>query len=463
MIRIPEVAGRRIAVMGLGAAGLPTARALAASGARVLAWDDEPEARNRAAASGVAVADLLGADWHGIDTLVLSPGIPHNFPKPHPVAARARAADAAIVCDVDLLGRACPDAIYVGVTGTNGKSTTTALIAHILRTAGRAIEVGGNLGPAVLNFAPFGKGGIYVLEMSSYQLERTFSIAFDVAVLLNISPNHIDRHGDLAGYVAAKRRIFATGRKSQTAVIGDDDAETQRVAQQVEAEGRLAVVRITRAAPRPDMVGGGGGRLLDRTARGDPEAVIDLAEAPDLAGGHNAQNAAAAYAAARALDVQPQTIAAAMRSYRSLPHRLERIATIDGIVFVNDSKATSPDATAWALSSFRRIYLIAGGESKGVGYDALVPYLAAVVHAFLIGEAAGEIAIFLRKHGVAHSVVGDLERATTAAHAMAAADRGGGERIVLLSPACASWDQFANFGARGDAFRARVRRIERTA
>lgn len=454
MIRIPGYEHKRIAVMGLGVAGLPTVRALMASGAHVLAWDDGVESRNKAAAEGVPIVDLMSADWSGIDTLVLSPGIPHTFPKPHPIAERARKADAQIVCDVDLLGRAQPDAIYVGITGTNGKSTTTALIAHILTSAGKTIEVGGNLGPAVMNFAPLGKGGIYVLEMSSYQLERTFSISFDVAVLLNVSPNHIDRHGDLAGYVAAKARIFAGNRKKKTAVVGADDAESRQVADSV--ADRMHVVRVTRETPGPGMIGAEGTALVDRT--GDtPRIVLDMKDAPDLPGRHNAQNAAAAYAATRALGVAPEAIAAAMKTYRSLPHRLERVATIGGVTYVNDSKATSPEATVWALTSYDTVIWIAGGLSKEVGYDALIPYLPKIAHAFLIGKAAGEIAAFLATHGIPTTTSETMDRAVPAAHAMAAS--GKSAKVVLLSPACASFDQYRSFEKRGDDFRAQVKKL----
>ncbi len=453
MIRIPGYEHKRIAVMGLGVAGLPTVRALMASGARVLAWDDGVEGRNKAAAEGVPIVDLLSTDWSGIDTLVLSPGIPHTFPKPHPIAERARKEDAAIVCDVDLLGRACPDAVYVGITGTNGKSTTTALIAHILKSAGRKIEVGGNLGPPVLDFEPLGKDGIYVLEMSSYQLERTFSISFDVAVLLNVSPNHIDRHGDFAGYVAAKTRIFAGNRKRKTAVVGVDDDETRRIADAI--ADRLHVVRITREAPGRGMIGSEGTKLVDRTEDA-PRVVLDLKDAPDLPGRHNAQNAAAAYAAARALGVAPEAIAAAMKSYRSLPHRLERVATIDGVTYVNDSKATSPEATVWALTSYQRVIWIAGGLSKDVGYDALIPYLPRIAHGILVGKAAKEIAAFLAKYEVPHTIVGTIAEAVPAARANA---RASDTKVVLLSPACASFDQYRSFEKRGDDFRAQVKKL----
>ena len=454
MIRIPGHEHKRIAVMGLGVAGLPTVRALAASGAHVMAWDDGAESRNKAAAEGIPIVDLMSADWSGIDTLVLSPGIPHTFPKPHPIAERARKADAQIVCDVDLLGRAQPDTVYVGITGTNGKSTTTALIAHILKCAGKTIEVGGNLGPPVLDFAPLGKDGIYVLEMSSYQLERTYSISFDVAVLLNVSPNHIDRHGDFAGYVAAKARIFAGNRKKKTAVVGADDEETRRVADTL--ADRLHVVRVTREKPCAGMVGAEGTKLVDRTAE-TARIVLDLKDAQDLPGRHNAQNAAAAYAATRALGVAPEAIAAAMKTYRSLPHRLERVATIDGVTYVNDSKATSPEATVWALTSYDKVVWIAGGLSKEVGYDALIPSLPKIAHAFLIGKAAGEITAFLARHKIPATACETMERAVPAAHAKAKAETGA--KIVLLSPACASFDQYRSFEKRGDDFRAQVAKL----
>ena len=332
--------------------------------------------------------------------------------------------------------------------------TDTPLIAHILKCAGKTIEVGGNLGPPVLDFAPLGKDGIYVLEMSSYQLERTFSISFDVAVLLNVSPNHIDRHGDLAGYVAAKARIFAGNRKKKTAVVGVDDEETRRIADAI--ADRMHVVRVTREKPGAGMVGAEGTRLVDRTAEA-PRIVLDLKDAQDLPGRHNAQNAAAAYAAARALGVAPETIAAAMKTYRSLPHRLERVATIEGVTFVNDSKATSPEATVWALTSYDKVIWIAGGLSKEVGYDALIPYLPKIAHAFLIGKAAGEIAAFLAKHKIPSTTSETMERAVPAAHAKAKATTGA--KVVLLSPACASFDQYRSFEKRGDDFRAQVAKL----
>jgi UDP-N-acetylmuramoylalanine--D-glutamate ligase len=455
MIRLPALAGSRVAVMGLGIAGLATARALAASGADVRAWDDTEAARAAARAEGIALVDLAVADWAGIATLVLSPGIPHTFPAPHPVAERARAAGAEIVCDIELLARADPDAAFVGITGTNGKSTTTALLAHILEAAGRRHAVGGNLGPAALGLAPQGPGGLYVLELSSFQLERVSTIRFAAAALLNVAPNHLDRHGDLAGYVAAKRRIFDRAAPGALAVIGDDDAAARDVADRVRGRPEWRLVPITAGRPGPGMVGGADGALIDARET-PPRRVLDLAAAPALPGAHNAQNAAAAYALARHLGVAPDTIAAAMRSFPGLPHRQERVGAAGGVLFVNDSKATTAEAAARALSSYARVFWIAGGRSKAAGYAAVSPFLPRIAEAFLIGEAAGEIARFLAAAGVRHRVSGTLDRALDDAATAAGADAAPG-RVVLLSPACASYDQFKSFEARGDRFRALVR------
>jgi UDP-N-acetylmuramoylalanine--D-glutamate ligase len=463
MIRLPALAGQRVAVMGLGVAGLATARALAASGADVWAWDDGAAARQAAGAEGIALVDLADADWRGIGTLVLSPGIPHSFPAPHPVAERARAAGAEIVCDVELLARADAAADFVGITGTNGKSTTTALLAHILTAAGRKHAVGGNLGPAALGLAPQGEGGLYVLELSSFQLERVATLRLAAAALLNVAPNHLDRHGDLSGYVAAKRHIFDRAAPGALAVIGDDDDESRKVADRVRGRPEWRLVPITSGRPGPGMVGAAEGWLVD-AREAPPRRILDLAAAPALPGAHNAQNAAAAYALARHLNVPAETIAAAMRSFPGLAHRQERIGAAGGVVFVNDSKATTAEAAARALSSYARVFWIAGGRSKAAGYAATAPFLPRVAEAFLIGEAAGEIAAFLGDHGVRHRVSGTLERALADAAeaagidaAVAAGADTGPQGVVLLSPACASYDQFKSFEARGDRFRALVR------
>lgn len=457
MIPLPFLAGKAVAVMGLGVAGLATARALAASEAKVMAWDDTPESRTRAEREGLPLVDLARADWAGIELLVLSPGIPHSFPIPHPVAARAREAGVPIVCDIDLLGRAQATgdgrARLLGITGTNGKSTTTALVAHVLGSADRTIEFGGNLGPPVLAMRPLGPDGCYVLELSSYQLERTESVAWDVGVLLNISPDHLDRHGGMAGYVAAKARMFATQADGAVAVIGIDDEDSRALANRLVTEGRLQVRRISGRRIEPGILGVEDDNLVDWTGGGSKRTILPLDDLHRLRGSHNRQNVAAAFAACRALGLGDDEIVAAVRSFRGLPHRQELVASIGPIVFVNDSKATNQDAAATALSSFERIYWIAGGQPKEGGYGAIDPYLDRIAHAFLIGAAAEAIANHLGDR-VPHTIAGTLDRAVSAAVDMAARDPVPDEKVILLAPACASFDQFANFGERGDAFRA---------
>ena len=452
MIRVPEFADRCVAVMGLGVAGLATVRALVASGADVRAWDDSEAQQEMARAEGATIADLMEMDWTGVDTLVLSPGIPHTYPAPHPVALKAQLAGAEIICDVDLLGRAQTRATYVGITGTNGKSTTTALIAHILETAGRRIEVGGNLGPPVLGLEPLEEDGIYVLEMSSYQLERTFSIGFDVALLLNVSEDHLDRHNGMDGYIAAKEHIFDRQDEDCTAVVCADDNHSRGVLARLRLSSGAEIVSVTADAPDAGQIGVTNTRLIDHS--GDaPAEIMSLDGIPTLRGRHNGQNAAAAYAVCRALGVPAAVIAQGIESFAGLPHRQELVASAGDVLYVNDSKATNQDAAARALGSFDRIYWIAGGQGKEGGYEELRPHLPRVVHACLIGEAAEIIAEFLGTAEVAHSLCGTLDVAVAAAHKLAQNDNAPGEKTVLLSPACASWDQFASFGARGDQFR----------
>lgn len=436
-------AGQRIAVMGLGKAGLAAALRLREWGAEVTAWDDQPEGRARAKAAGLPLRDP--AQDFAADALLLSPGIPHTHPSPHPAAEAARTAGAPILCDVEFLYRAVrgsgSQARFLGVTGTNGKSTVTALIHHILAGAGRISEVGGNLGPPALGLNMLWHEGIYTLEMSSYMLERLAQMRFNVAVMLNVSPDHLDRHGSMAGYVAAKTNVFARQGSGDTAVVGMDDAATAAM-----AEGRAGLVRRISAQTRhPGGVWCTDGVLMDGEG-----AFCDLRDARALPGAHNAQNAAAAAAACLALDAPRAAIAAGVLSYPGLPHRQEHVAEIDGIAFVNDSKATNADSAARALASYPRVAWIAGGIAKEGGIESLAPHFRRVARAYLIGRDAPVLAATLGRHGVAHVVVGDLATAITAARADAAAP------VVLLSPACASWDQFAGFDARGDAFRTQV-------
>jgi UDP-N-acetylmuramoylalanine--D-glutamate ligase len=457
LIRIPGLAGRTLAVLGLGKSGLVAAKALKASGATVWAWDDSAAQRTQLAGEGIQPVDLGTADWARIDALVLSPGIPHSFPKPHPIAAKAKAANKPIIGDVELLLRAQPHARLLAITGTNGKSTTTALSGHILGAAGRQVAVGGNIGTPALALPALGAAGIYVLELSSYQLEITPSLKPTVAILLNITPDHIDRHGDMAGYIAAKERIFRRQSADDTAIIGVDDEPSRAMHERIAARKAARVVSISSIRPAPAGVSGAGGKLVD-DLDGKAEAVLDLTGVATLPGEHNWQNAAAAYAAMRALGLQRAPILEGIRTYPGLAHRQELIATIAGVRYVNDSKATNADATQKALVCYQPIYWILGGKPKEGGIESLKALFPRIAHAYLIGEASADFARTL-KGQVAATECGTLDRAVAAAHAQAQADGKAGA-VVLLSPACASFDQFANFEQRGEVFRQLVLALE---
>jgi UDP-N-acetylmuramoylalanine--D-glutamate ligase len=449
MIDLSQYRERTVAIMGLGKSGLATARALDAGGAHVIAWDDSAERRDAVAREGIEVADLSDADWTGIDCLVLSPGIPHTYPKPHPVASQARANNCRIIGDVELLARAAPGARYIGITGTNGKSTTTSLLAHLLKETGRRAAVGGNLGTPTLEFEAMDADGFYVIEMSSFQLELTGPIPFEIAVLLNITPDHLDRHGGMPGYIAAKRHIFDGQTEDHSAVIGVDDDICRSIFDELCGTARKRVLPVS-----GDRRVSGGVYSVDRFLYDDMDGknapVISLDEIPTLPGTHNAQNASAAYAVARIAGLQPEEIRDAMRSFPGLAHRQQLVADIDGVLYVNDSKATNAEAAAKALSSYANIYWIAGGQAKEDGLTAALPFIDRVRHAFLIGEAADAFAQALDGK-VATTLSHTLDAAVSAAHEKAQRDRRPGT-VVLLSPACASYDQFANFEERGDTF-----------
>jgi UDP-N-acetylmuramoylalanine--D-glutamate ligase len=445
-------AGERIAVVGLGKAGLPAAVRLAAWGAEVTCWDDGAPAREAAEAAGLVVSNPAAGTFTA-DSLLLSPGIPHSLPKPHPAAERAREAGVPILCDVDFLFRAVrasgSAARFVGITGTNGKSTTTALLHHLLVAAGRPAEVGGNLGPAALGLNMLGSEGTYTLEMSSYMLERIAAVGFNVAVMLNLSPDHLDRHGSMAGYAAAKANIFARQCPDDLAVLGQDDGYSTAMAGLVTARK----VGISGSHPVEGGVWAQDGLLRDADG-----PIADLRDAPALPGSHNAQNAAAAAAVALALGLGRDAIAAGLRSFPGLAHRQERVGEVAGVRFVNDSKATNADSAARALASYDRVVWIAGGIAKDGGIDSLAPFFPRIAKAVLIGRDAPLLAATLAAHGVPHEVAGTLDAALPVA---AAAARGGDAPVVLLSPACASFDQFSGFDQRGDRFRALVQAMVR--
>jgi UDP-N-acetylmuramoylalanine--D-glutamate ligase len=461
MIPVQGYAGRRVAVLGLGRTGRATAAALAAGGAEPLVWDDSPEARATAADQGLAVTDLTRTDaFTDVALLVTSPGIPHLYPAPHPVIAAAWAAGVPVDNDIGLFFRSFATEGWaefdttpriVAVTGSNGKSTTAALIHHILTEAGRPSQLAGNIGRGVLDIDPPGDGSVVVLELSSYQTELARALTPDIAVFTNLSPDHLDRHAGPGGYFAAKRRLFAEGGPDR-AVIGLDEPEGRYLANQL-AEGpgddRVIGISVTRRLEGAAWSVVARKGFLAEWRHGRQLASIDLRRVTGLPGSHNHQNACAAYAVARALGLGPRVIEAALAGFAGLPHRSQRIAEVGGVVFVNDSKATNVDAAAKALSAFERIRWICGGLEKDGGLEALQGRMGSVVKAYVIGREAAGFALQLK--GVEAEVCSTMARAVERAMAEAAP----GE-VVLLAPAAASFDQYDNFEQRGADFAAEV-------
>jgi UDP-N-acetylmuramoylalanine--D-glutamate ligase len=451
--------GKRVAVFGLARTGLTAARALVAGGAEVALWDEKSGARAEAAAENLPIVDLSKADWSQFDALLLSPGVPLTHPKPHWTVEAAKAAGVEILGDVELFARtvAATDEWrrpkVAVVTGTNGKSTTTALLGHICAAAGKDARVGGNIGVGVLGLADMHGGAVYVLELSSYQLDLTSSLRPDAAVLLNISPDHLERHGGMEGYIAAKRRVFLNQDKGDTAVIGVDDPWCQRICTELMAANRRTIRPISATKSMGRGVYVLQGMLYDATGDRVIE-VADLTRARALPGRHNWQNAAAAYAAALALGVAPEEAVRALMTFPGLAHRMEDVGKIGSVRFVNDSKATNADAARQAMSAIPRFYWIAGGVAKSGGIESLRDLFPRVEKAYLIGEAAPAFAETL--DGAApFERCRDIVQAVASAYADAEA--AGGDAVVLLSPACASFDQFPDFEVRGDAFRAAVK------
>ncbi|MDP6708273.1 MAG: UDP-N-acetylmuramoyl-L-alanine--D-glutamate ligase [Alphaproteobacteria bacterium] len=455
MISIEAYRDRSVAVFGLGASGLSAARALAAGGARVSAWDDGPDRRAEIEArldDTIALAEPSPEAWADMAVLVLSPGVPLTHPRPHAAVRLARRLGIEVLGDVELFARTRPTACLVAITGTNGKSTTTALLGHILAQAGKRVEIGANLGRPVLDLNPLAADGAYVLELSSYQIDLTRSLRPAVAVLMNLSPDHLDRHGDMAGYVRAKRRLFEMAGADSLAVVGVDDADSRDIADWLGAVGRrLVPVAVGRALEDGIHVDDG---VIYRARDGVSRPIASLAGIDSLLGAHNWQNAAVATAVALELGLDEAAIQDGLRSFPGLAHRMQRVAKVGGVVFVNDSKATNAEAAAHALAAYDRIHWIAGGLPKAGGIAGLADFFPKVEQAYLIGEAAGEFAQTLEGQ-VACQASGDLETAVRAAY-RAASTAGGAGRVVLLSPACASFDQFTSFEARGEAFIALV-------
>ncbi|MBP1852337.1 UDP-N-acetylmuramoyl-L-alanine--D-glutamate ligase [Rhizobium halophytocola] len=448
MIPVSTLKGKAVALFGLGGSGLATARALVAGGADVTAWDDNPDSVARAGAEGIATGDLRALDWDRLACLVLSPGVPLTHPKPHWTVDLARAAGVEIIGDVELFVRERraqqPDCPLIAITGTNGKSTTTALIAHILQSAGRDTQLGGNIGRAVLTLDPPAPGRHYVIECSSYQIDLAPTLDPTAGILLNLTPDHLDRHGTMQHYAEIKERLVAGSR---TAIIGVDDSHCTMIAERIEKAGGT-VERISKRRP-VDTGFYNDSQKIFRAQDGKAALMADLDGIQTLRGSHNAQNAAAAIAACLAVGLTVEEVRAGLRSFGGLKHRMQPVARRDHVVFVNDSKATNAEAAAPALSSYGRIYWIAGGLPKEGGIAALAPLFPHIAKAYLIGEAASAFAATLGS-AVPYEISETLDRAVAHAAADAAADDS--EVAVMLSPACASFDQYKNFEVRGDSF-----------
>jgi UDP-N-acetylmuramoylalanine--D-glutamate ligase len=459
MIPVTTFSGKKVAVFGLGGSGLATASALMAGGADVTAWDDNPERVIQAAGKGIPVPDLRELDWRGIAALVLAPGVPLTHPAPHWSVGLARAAAVEVIGDIELFCRErrahAPNAPFVAVTGTNGKSTTTALIAHICAKAGFDTQLGGNIGTAILSLAPPQTGRVHAIECSSFQIDLAPGIDPTIGILINLTEDHLDRHGTMDNYAAVKERLITGVRPDGTAIVGVDDNRCQTIADRAERGGRR-VVRVSVRQPLAYGLYVDGERILEATG-GTAQEIARLGNIGALRGRHNAQNAACAVAAALALGVDRRIISEALRTFPGLAHRLEEVGRKDRVLFVNDSKATNADSAAQALACFGDIFWIAGGKSKSGGIESLSGYFPRIRRAYLIGAAAGEFARTLEGK-VDHLTVGTLDRAVEDAARDAAAS-GLDRPVVLLSPACASYDQFENFEARGTAFRRRVQEL----
>ena len=445
-------ANQRIALFGLGGSGLITAQALNLGGALLDVWDDSEVSRAKAAALGLNLVDLSRQDWSHYKALILTPGVPLTHPEPHWSAIKARAAGVEIIGDIELFVREraniAPNAPFIAITGTNGKSTTTALITHILREAKFDVQMGGNIGIAILALEPpsdnrdHAANRVHVIECSSYQIDLAPSLNPSVGVLLNITPDHIDRHGTFANYAAVKQRLVT---KSTLAVIAVDDDATSAIADQMPKAIRVSAKALA-------DVYFNAGLILDKSGN----VLADLTKASALRGQHNGQNAVAAFAACAALGVAHATIAAAFLSFPGLAHRMEQVAKVGDVLFINDSKATNADAAEKALLSFDTIYWIIGGKAKDGGIAPLASLFPKIVKAYLIGAASDEFAATLTGK-VPFEHCGTLDVATQSAARDAAASQK--PAVVLLAPACASFDQYPNFEVRGDAFRAQVQNL----
>ena len=453
MIPVASFAGKTVAVFGLGGSGLACCQALKAGGAEVIAGDDDVDNLVKATQAGFITADLRTVSWENFAALVLTPGAPLTHPAPHWTVLAARESGIEIIGDIELFCRErrrhAPTAPFVAITGTNGKSTTTALVAHLMREAGHDVQMGGNIGTAILSLEPPRAGRVHVIEMSSYQIDLSPSLDPSVGILLNVSEDHIDRHGTIEHYAAVKERLVANVQREGTAIIGVDDGWSRAAADRIEQSGKR-VVRISVKQPLADGVYVERETIVQASGGARTETA-DIGGIGSLRGLHNAQNAACAAACALALGVSKDVLQKGLRSFPGLAHRMEQVGRRGRVLFINDSKGTNADAAAHALSSFADIFWIAGGKPKIGGIASLAEYFPRIRKAYLIGEAAQEFSATLGD-GAPHEISETLEVAVAnAARDAEASDVA--EPVVLLSPACASFDQFRNFEIRGTRFR----------
>lgn len=456
MIPVTSFAGKTVAVFGLGGSGLASCHALKAGGAEVIAADDNADNVAKAAQAGFVTADLRSVSWANFASLILTPGAPLTHPAPHWSVLMARQAGVEVIGDVELFCRErrrhAPDAPFVAITGTNGKSTTTALIAHLTKFAGYDTQMGGNIGTAILSLEPPRMGRVHVIEMSSYQIDLAPSLDPSVGILLNVSEDHIDRHGTLENYAAVKERLVAGVQPRGTSIVGVDDSFCRNIADRLDRSGKN-VVRISVKNPLASGIYVER-EVIVRADGGTRNEIARLGGIGSLRGLHNAQNAACAAACTLAMGINTETLQSGLRSFPGLAHRMEQVGRRGNVLFVNDSKGTNADAAAHALSSFGEIFWIAGGKPKAGGITGLAGFFPRIKKAYLIGEAAEEFAATLGDR-VPHEISGTLEVAVASAARDAEAS-GLADPVVLLSPACASFDQYRNFEIRGAAFRDHV-------
>jgi UDP-N-acetylmuramoylalanine--D-glutamate ligase len=459
MIPVTTFAGKKVAVFGLGGSGLASASALLAGGADVVGWDDGAETVAKATSAGIPTSDLREIDWSRIAALVLAPGVPLTHPAPHWTVGLARAAAVEVIGDIELFCRErrahAPDAPFVAITGTNGKSTTTALTAHLMNAAGHDSQIGGNIGTAILSLEPPRAGRVHVIECSSYQIDLAPTLDPSVGILLNVTEDHLDRHGTLRHYAAIKERLVAGVQQNGTAIVGVDDNWCAAAADRIERAGKR-LLRVSVRRPLPDGLYVEAEQIM-QAAGGTARAIAHIGGIGSLRGVHNAQNAAGAAGAALALGLSTQAIQQGLVSFPGLAHRMEQVGRKGRVLFVNDSKATNADSTAQALACFTDMFWIAGGKPKTGGIGSLAGFFPRIRKAYLVGEAAAGFAQEVEGR-VPHVVAGTLDRAVElAARDAEASDVA--EPVVLLSPACASFDQYRNFEVRGDKFRELVRAL----